>query len=65
MFDGKEVTSNTAFELQYAACLEALVCTKVREVGRGSSVQIEKTMLGRNMFRVFRRGWPVHGSLPD
>ena len=38
MFEGKEVTSNTAFELQEAACLEALVCTKVREVGRAGPV---------------------------
>lgn len=32
MFESKEITNRTAFELQEAACLEALVCTKVREV---------------------------------
>ena len=38
MFEGKEVTSNTAFELQEAARLDALVCTKVREVGLAGPV---------------------------
>ena len=38
MFEGKEVTSNTAFELQEAACLEALVCTKARDVERAGPV---------------------------
>lgn len=38
MFEGKEVTGNTAFELQEAACLEALVCTKARDVEQAGPV---------------------------
>lgn len=38
MFESKEITGSTAFELQEAACLEALVCTKVRDVEQAGPV---------------------------
>lgn len=38
MFESKEITDRTSFELQEAADIEALVCTQVRDVAGAGPV---------------------------